>query len=344
MFIAVYILYKAQSFYPRGTVENELIPNMVNFQSTKDFEQQAELLQGWNQGYSQLSPGSFEGYVSELRFDDVHLFIEYSSQSLLQNGCLADDVIAVGMPLQFDGNGLFCGASCDHQSMHIFSGKSGFEFYSPTQLVMAVISVKRDTLLATLNAEDAEHVLQHLSKAKLIQLDSVISNTVREFMTGIFTTIQQHPQLLKSVRQRAQLSQTIMSLLVECLTDGKKTSAKALDCSAMTSARCRDIIAETRNMVHKNADTPISVAEVCFQLGVSRRTLQYCFQNLLDTTPMAFLRAERLNGVRRMLRTEISVTEAAAHWGFWHFGHFAHEYKKMFGELPSVTSKRRENH
>jgi len=317
---------------------------MVSFQSTNDFEKQAELLQGWNQGYSQLSSGGFEGYVSEIRFENLHLFLEYSSQRLLQNGYLADDIIAVGIPLQFGGNGLFCGSACDHQAMHIFSGKNGFEFFSPSQLVMAGISVKRDALLKTLNADDAELVLQHISNAKLLHLDTARSDMVRDFMSGAFATIQRHPQLLENAKQRALLSQTVISLLAECLVDSATTADKTPEQSAMTNTRCRDIIAETRRMVHENADIPFTVAEVCLQLGISRRTLQYCFQNLLNTTPMAFLRAERLNGVRRMLRTDSSVTEAAAHWGFWHFGHFAHEYKKMFGELPSVTSKRHEKH
>ena len=125
------------------------VESIVNFQSTKDFEEQAVLLEGWNQGYAQLSSGGFEGYVSEMRFDNMHLFIEYSSQRLFQNGLLPEDNVAVGVPLQFSGNGLFCGSACNHQSMHIFSGKDGFEFFSPTRLLMAEISVKRDTLLNT---------------------------------------------------------------------------------------------------------------------------------------------------------------------------------------------------
>ncbi len=318
---------------------NASASSFVGFKRTGDFAEQAALLQGWNQDYAQISSGRFEGYVSEMRFDGIHLFLEYTSQSMFQHGQLAEDVIAVGVPLQFSSNGLFCGSACDYHSMHIFSGKEGFEFFSPTQLLMGGISVGRDTLLNSLGAEDRQSALRHIAHANLLNLDNTKTNAVRDFMAGAFEMIRLEPQLLENTQNKASLSQTVISLLTECLIDGSAATDK-LAHHAITYAKCWNIIGETRELVHQHADMPISVAEVCQQLSVSRRTLQYCFQNLLNTTPMAYLRAERLNGVRSMLKTANSVTEAAAHWGFWHFGHFSQEYKKMFGELPSVTYKR----
>lgn len=314
----------------------------VSYHVTGDFEQQASLLNGWNQDYAQLSSGDFNGYVAEMRFDDLHLFLEYSSQSLFQSGHLAEDTIAVGVPLSFIGNGLFCGSACNHQSMHIFSGNNGFEFFSPSHLLMAGISVNRDTLFNTLNAEDGELALQHLSAANLLNLDSSKIKSVAEFMTGAFDMLQKNPELLQIAQNKTRLRQGVLSLITECLVESNLKINKTND--QISHAKCSNIIAETRVLVFENLEMPMSVAEVCKHLGVSRRTLQYCFQNLLNTTPMAYLRAERLNGVRAMLRSSNSVTEAAAHWGFWHFGHFSQEYKKMFGELPSITFKRLHSH
>jgi len=31
------------------------------------------------------------------------------------------------------------------------------------------------------------------------------------------------------------------------------------------------------------------------------------------------------------------VQDIAARWGFWHLSHFANDYRRMFGELPSET-------
>lgn len=329
---------------PQAVLSEPTASSRLNYQTAGDFEQQAALLDGWNQGYAQLSAGGFEGFVSEIRFADLHLFLEYSSQSLLQQGQLAAETLAVGVPLHFSGNGLFCGSACNQQSMHIFSGKDGFEFFSPTQLLMAGIAVRRDALLDQLSDEDGAIASGHLAHAKLLNINSAKTQALRALMTGAFAMLAANPQLLESTNNQASLRQSVMLLLSDCLVDTVNTGDKAAQQLALTHAKCRDIIAATRALVLQHADLPLSVAEVCQQLGVSRRSLQYCFQNLLNTTPMAYLRAQRLNGVRTMLKSAHSVTEAAAHWGFWHFGHFSQEYKKMFGELPSATFKKLHSH
>jgi AraC family ethanolamine operon transcriptional activator len=80
--------------------------------------------------------------------------------------------------------------------------------------------------------------------------------------------------------------------------------------------------------------------EVCRRIGASRRKLNYCFQDVLGTSPVKYLRAVRLNGVRRELRSgTAAVQDVAARWGFWHLGQFSLDYKRQFGELPSATLK-----
>jgi AraC family ethanolamine operon transcriptional activator len=56
-------------------------------------------------------------------------------------------------------------------------------------------------------------------------------------------------------------------------------------------------------------------------------------------SPVTYLRALRLNGVRRELKRggDEAVADRAARWGFWHQSRFAADYKHLFGELPSET-------
>ena len=56
-------------------------------------------------------------------------------------------------------------------------------------------------------------------------------------------------------------------------------------------------------------------------------------------SPLHYLRAIRLNGVRRQLREQphASVAEIAAIWGFSHQSQFAADYRKLFGACPSQS-------
>ena len=58
--------------------------------------------------------------------------------------------------------------------------------------------------------------------------------------------------------------------------------------------------------------------------------------------PMDHLKRLRLTSVRSaLLRADpraIRVIDVAMDWGFGHMGHFAHDYRAMFGEAPRKRS------
>jgi AraC family ethanolamine operon transcriptional activator len=96
-----------------------------------------------------------------------------------------------------------------------------------------------------------------------------------------------------------------------------------------------------RALVSQPMHQALTVDEVCARLHLTRRTLQNHFHSVVGLSPADFLKAVRLNACRHQLRAasvqELSVQDVAAQWGFFHMGHFAHDYKEMFGELPSHT-------
>jgi AraC family ethanolamine operon transcriptional activator len=79
--------------------------------------------------------------------------------------------------------------------------------------------------------------------------------------------------------------------------------------------------------------------------GVTERSLQRGFQDVVGTTPKAYIQAQRLTNVRRQLRgadpSRTRVADVANEWGFWHLGQFAADYRRHFGERPSETLRRR---
>jgi len=124
-----------------------------------------------------------------------------------------------------------------------------------------------------------------------------------------------------------------------------------LDTRAVDSAvsgsfqRRQRIVAKARDLVLAHHDQAITVPQLCEQLFVSRRTLQYCFEDVLGMSPMQYLRLIRLNGARRHLRQasskSLTVQDVAVDWGFWHFSQFSSDYRKLFGQSPSESLRQR---
>lgn len=89
------------------------------------------------------------------------------------------------------------------------------------------------------------------------------------------------------------------------------------------------------------AGATLYVTDLCKAAGVSERTLEYAFKEVMGLTPVAYLIRLRLHRVRQSLLAaphgSTTVTAEALRWGFWHFGEFSRAYRDCFGELPSDT-------
>lgn len=94
-----------------------------------------------------------------------------------------------------------------------------------------------------------------------------------------------------------------------------------------------------------HAGDHLHVTDLCKVAGVSERTLENAFKEVMGITPVAYLIRLRLHRVRKALLAashgSTTVTAEALDWGFWHFGEFSRAYKECFGELPSDTLRRK---
>ncbi|MDJ0661038.1 MAG: helix-turn-helix domain-containing protein [Crocosphaera sp.] len=85
----------------------------------------------------------------------------------------------------------------------------------------------------------------------------------------------------------------------------------------------------------------IVTADICQEVGVSQRTLEYTFNHYYNISPKAYLKKIRLNKFHQALLgkdIDISIKELAEQFGFLHRGHLARDYKKLFGKLPSQST------
>ncbi len=90
-------------------------------------------------------------------------------------------------------------------------------------------------------------------------------------------------------------------------------------------------------------DQPIRLDALARIAGVPPRTLETHFMRFLSTTPLGWVRQERLTHARRALLASdghVSVSQIATSSGFGQLGRFAAQYCSRFGELPLETLRR----
>lgn len=103
-------------------------------------------------------------------------------------------------------------------------------------------------------------------------------------------------------------------------------------------------VKRVEDYIKAHAREPLTVGDLAAYAGVSTSALYAGFRDFRNTSPMAYLRNERLQFVHdELLRTHQgtdTVADIANRWGFSHLSHFATHYRKKFGELPSDTLRK----
>ena len=116
------------------------------------------------------------------------------------------------------------------------------------------------------------------------------------------------------------------------------------DLKAAATSIAPFFVRRVEHFIEENARCAISLEDLAGVAGVSTRALQLGFRRFRNTTPMAYLRALRLELARSELaqagREGGSVASVANVCGFGHLGRFAGDYQIRFGESPSQTLRR----
>lgn len=302
--------------------------------STSDIDEQAALLRGWNQTYEQISAGRFSGSLVEAQINRVQLFREITSNSLQQTGALPEGIIAVGVPVSLRGSATFCGRLCDGHQIHVFSGKDQFEFFSPRGLDIVGFVLNETDLRSALTSDELEDIMPSLARPHLRFADIGPLNHMLSIFSDVCEIVAEPDGSARDSVRLTSMSRDVIAAIVSGLSHGYR------DRFDVPPAKRALIVRDARDLISEWSQDFTCIADLCCALGVSRRALQQSFQDTLGVKPSTYMRAVRMNGARRAIKTARSVAEAATLWGFWHFGRFARDYNMMFGELPSEAFRR----
>lgn len=300
-----------------------------------DVHVHAANVQQWHQDYSQLTGGSAESSLMQLTTAASHVFLEQINQRVVQHGVAPRNKMCFAVPINVSGSVRMQGREVDDSSLFFLRGGEEFMFHMPMGMQLLSITFERELFEQALAHTASPRDLSVLLRQPVIRVSPQRFADARRRLLALFG--QAMAGELRDSHARL-LEQALLDELVQLMSD------PSCDKQQRTPSSTRSFIVEKCHRLATTGqfDVP-SVNDLCERLQVSRRTVQNSFRAVAETTPLNYLRAIRLNGVRRTLMStpaaQLSIGDAAAQWGFYHLSHFAAEYHALFAELPSRTSR-----
>lgn len=197
---------------------------------------------------------------------------------------------------------------------------------------LLAIAVDRDELEQRFpDAVDAADVVDKLAQNKVMR-NPVAAGRLRVAIKYMCA----HRELLPSTASGA-----LIPLLASTLEQIDGHSVERSHCLNRRYAAVRTCETYMREHVAETV-TLLDLSQAC---GMRTRSLINAFEAVTGYSPMDYLKRLRLSAVRSMLLRasprSTRVIDVATESGFWHMGHFARDYRVMFGEAPSQTLMQR---
>ncbi|MEQ6289004.1 helix-turn-helix domain-containing protein [Vogesella sp. GCM10023246] len=309
----------------------------ASFCVSSNVEDQARSFSGWGLSYTQISDGIFRGSSAMSAAGGMSFLVEDLNKKILQRGTVPKNRLAIGIPLELEGHSRMCGEQSTRDALHVFSCYSEFEFLSPERHIVANVEFDIPSLSSDLTQQlgQALHA-KLLSPVVLLTADA--AENIRQLLRQALGSIQAGEVLFPEQHKErlSLLERNVLYGIMEAVADFPDLTSERLP----KPNKGWDLVKRVQQLLQNPDSCVLSISELCIELNLSRRTIQYAFENAIGTNPAKYLRAVRLNHVRHDLMSGLSVTDAAIRWGFLHLGAFAHDYRVFFGELPSATAKR----
>lgn len=289
--------------------------------------------------YSQIDAGEFKGSVTRRELGPVTTFLEYQNKAVHKRAEVPVNRCTVSMVDHGHGAARFMRHAMDQDDLlFLMPGSTDCDLVIPADVSTCYAVMDEDELLAGIRTLGAEGWENGIAGLQVYQ-----SNSGRQLLAQLSDVAFQCDANVPS--QAEELGQMLVHQLALIVHQATVADATA-DIGQLLRQRRLEVVRKTRDYILACLEFHISptIVDICHNVGVSGRVLQYSFNEYLQITPVAYLRILRLNKVRQQLLAPgtpaVTVTELATRFGFMHLSNFARDYNALFGERPSATLQR----
>ncbi|NEQ66553.1 MAG: helix-turn-helix domain-containing protein [Symploca sp. SIO2D2] len=285
----------------------------------------------------QLSCGLFQSEFLAIQIGDLSFTRISANQSVQACGLKQQGYLTFGLIWATKGGNFYSHGQplCPQTDLYGFDQQRGSSFLSPQEGMMVDIFIPVKTFEAYAN-----HLQRHDLDDRFLANNhvSILPDKIRElkdYLRELFWLAQYKPDWLQQPHIPELVANDLVPLVIQAIP------IKGSSTPTLKPSRRKKLIVQAEQEMATQLEEPLTLKELAHRLKSSSRALSYGFQDLFGMSPMRYLKVRRLNAVRRRLKLSnpenCSIEALANRFGFWNAGHFAKDYRVMFGELPSKT-------
>lgn len=300
-------------------------------------EAMQESIVGSDVEHTQLKPGHISGVMTHMGLGTTTLSTAATEGAFRARGPLSETDYTLGALLDVEGT----------NSQWAYETQTGDIAVVPPQVEHdAMHGDKAQWVALTLPLEElAEHAAAHelrvadafWNEPAMYRPPSQLSGHIVEQFKTALHEVNRMPVILKEPHAREALLDDLMGALFAGYSNSGENPIEVRRVFTSSTRTVR----RAENYLREQKDQPVRLSKLCQHLGVSQRTLNRAFSDVVDLPPALYLRRWRLCQVAHILRSSDSsgrtVSSVALQFGFWELGRFAQQYRQLFGELPSQT-------
>lgn len=304
--------------------------------SFNDSQQHAGSIMGWEQTYDQIGRGVLSSELTQLCGARFQVFREVLDKRVVQQGRAPHGRLCIAMSMDAPRPPVMQGHEVASCGVALLRDGEEFILHAPEGMhfLAANLDIVRFAQHAALELSDTQ--LKRLKSSSQVLVGAAALERLRSRVVALFDT----PLAAGHAGTEAYLE----NCLLEAFLDLFQEAQDEVRCRRGNLSVSAYLVKRSQEILFEQADQPPSILDICERLRVSRRTLQYSFQQVTGQRPVEYLRNVRLNVVRRALLgssvEEGNVSEVAGRLGFFHLSHFAAHYRELFGEYPSATPRK----
>jgi len=304
-----------------------------------EFDEFTEAVAGWDIDFRQLRSGKLNATLTQVVGESWSLAKAHFDCPTYQQGLSVPGMrtFAILDPAAPDTD--WCGRMFTPKILAMFARDTDFRSISPPGFDVYTLSFTEEQLAEASERLGIHDVTSKLERADAtMQLHQGLAGVLRHLVNVSLNTAYSYAAQGAYWTTSNSMRDEIAEHLVLQLSGG---SPLLLTPSQNVRKRA---VNRALEIIEAGLEDRISIREVARLSGVGRRTLEYAFRDRFGVSPKAFVNIQRMILTRRDLRArpdKIPIADIANQWGYWHMGQFARDYRSLFGELPSESSRRR---